>query len=274
MAQHSLFEFLTRTEIPRIPLRAGVERTRNTRSDTYPPKSVNPVPWNNFFTYHTIMQSQYATALGVNVTKDPVNSPPLPVSGEQSVRAQLGEYVYRRMRRALANTPYPPSHTQMRMETGDMAYFESSNALPDFVGHMVSGNIPRLPGDIKCSWNWKSSWRNSQVQYEWQEFVAVVAQLNFQMNNACSWYGYILTDTELVLFCKKDNQYANHIEMALGIPLAQHDSRGAFTHASGHLTALLALWYIHMLVSNDHTWSVDGTKSDPEADMDSSSDFE
>ena len=97
MAQHSLFEFLTRTEIPRIPLRADVERTMNTRSTAYPLESVKPTPWNHFFTYHTVMQSPYANAFGVNVTKDPVNSPPHPVVGEPSVTMRLGEYVLQRM---------------------------------------------------------------------------------------------------------------------------------------------------------------------------------
>ena len=74
-----------RTKIPGIPLCADVELMRNTCSDAYPPESAHPVPWNNFFTYHTIMGSPYASAFGVNVTRDPVNSPPCPVAGEPSV---------------------------------------------------------------------------------------------------------------------------------------------------------------------------------------------
>ena len=124
------------------------------------------------------------------------------------------------------------------METGDMAQFSSSDALPDLVGHTTPGHpVLRLPGEIKCSWKWKSSWKNSQVRYERVEFIAVVAQLNFYMNSAHSRYGYILTDKELVLFRKKDNYYARHIEMAPSIPLTWHDSRGEFTQTSGHLTA-------------------------------------
>ena len=162
------------------------------------------------------------------------------------------------------------------METGDMARFESSNGLPDLVGHTTTPGRPdlRLPGDIKCSWKWKSSWANSQVDFEQKEFIAVIAQLNFYMNNACSRYGYILTDTELVLFQKKNKCHAHYIEMAPGIPLTHHDSRGEYTQTSGQLTTLLALWYVHMLASHDQTWWVDGTLSDPEEDMDSSSDFE
>ena len=184
----------------------------------------------------------------------------------------------KRMWCALANTPFPPGHTQICMETGDMACFESSNGLPDLVGHTITLGRPviHLPGDIKCSWKWKSSWDSwmtSPVEEEEEEFLAVVAQLNFYMNNTHSWYGYILTDAELVLFQKKDEQFTSELEMAPGIPLTRYDSRGEYTQTSGQLTALLALWYVHMLASNDHAWSVDGTRSDPEEDMDSSSDF-
>ena len=47
---------------------------------------------------------------------------------------------------------------------------------------------------------------------------------------------------------------------------------GAFTRDSGHVTALLALWYIHMLASDDADWWAEVMSDNEESDDEDPSD--
>ena len=144
------------------------------------------------------------------------------------------------------------------MDAVDMGSFDTTDAKPDFGGYINPDSpILHIPGDIHCSWKWHSTWQDALDPSQQTEFKAAIAQLNFHMNWASSRYGYILTDAELVLFKKKDNQLATHLYMAQAIPLTTFDHMSTFSLHHGYLTPLLALWYIHMLAACDDEWSVE-----------------
>lgn len=204
------------------------------------------------------MQSYSATLLNTAFTNEPHPSPPEAVRGEESVKNRLTTLVLQRLRRALRDTQFTAGSSRIRIDVGDVASLSLSDAKPDLCGYTdPDAPMPRIPGDIKCSWKWHSTWQDIAEEGKSLEFQAPVAQLNFYMNQCSSRYGYILTDAEVVLFKKKNKHPAAHLYMAPAIPLTTFDHMGTFSLHHGHLTPLLALWYIHMLAAHDDKWFVE-----------------
>lgn len=84
----------------------------------------------------------------------------------------------------------------------------------------------------------------SHAVIEQHEYKQVLAQVNFYMRQHNAWYGYILTDTELVA--------VKHLEGndCLAISTVVPWTRGGV----GELLVLLALWYLGMLAAEDMSW--------------------
>ncbi|KZT24965.1 hypothetical protein NEOLEDRAFT_1242065 [Neolentinus lepideus HHB14362 ss-1] len=123
--------------------------------------------------------------------------------------------------------------------------------------------LNRLPGEVKVSWKWSSDMVKRQPGlYDVDvEYNQVLSQLLFYMKeHTCRW-GYIITNKELVCARRQMGQ-DNRIEISEAIPLTRHQEppqnwslgprvNNRYPKAQGELTALLVIWYMHMLASGE-----------------------
>ncbi|KZS93978.1 hypothetical protein SISNIDRAFT_465563 [Sistotremastrum niveocremeum HHB9708] len=97
--------------------------------------------------------------------------------------------------------------------------------------------------EVKPSYNFRARWRSKQEKQSRVDFMQVLAQLNFYMDQRNCRYGCIITDKELICVRKMVNEAGEdlpgHLELSKRVPRS----------ASGEtkLTMELALWYLVML---------------------------
>ncbi|KKZ64660.1 hypothetical protein EMCG_09423 [[Emmonsia] crescens] len=77
----------------------------------------------------------------------------------------------------------------------DTAYFDE--ALP-------GTGLNRAPGDIKPSFKWNTGKANHALPTVCNEYCQPLSQVNFYMNQHTTRYGFLLTNTELVVFQRLD----------------------------------------------------------------------
>ena len=104
------------------------------------------------------------------------------------------------------------------------------------------------PGIAKPSWNGATAWANSEVEADRAAHRQVLSQVNWYMRQHQTRYGFVITDRELVVLRRvdDDNEGSGHMELAAPIWLTT-----AGTAAQPQLTVSLALWYFGMLSSQD-----------------------
>ncbi|PWY67608.1 hypothetical protein BO94DRAFT_540407 [Aspergillus sclerotioniger CBS 115572] len=173
---------------------------------------------------------------------------------ENPLRSKISEYVIPRIRRSLrvsfaglAASNQINGITAVSFDVGEYAQL-IDNYKPDtayFIDALQSGSGPNgAPGDIKPSWKWSTALATHLDPPLRTEYRQALSQVNYYMKQHGSRYGFILSDLELVIFRRVDNN--GNLQLAPAIPW----TRGG-TEEEPQLTVLLALWYLGMLAAQD-----------------------
>jgi hypothetical protein len=111
--------------------------------------------------------------------------------------------------------------------------------------------LNRSPGDIKCSWKWRTEWQHigNPDDQEYTQFRQVLTQLQFYMRQHGARYGYILTDEELL--CVRRPGPAGELELAAPVQWGAHHVPG---QGQPGLTIALALVALHLLAGDPTQW--------------------
>lgn len=83
------------------------------------------------------------------------------------------------------------------------------------VGASLSTGVNRAPGDLN-SWKWRSEMQFSQNLADNREYMQVLAQVNFYMDQHNARHGFILSNLELVPAKRLDG----HGRLAVATPRA------------------------------------------------------
>ncbi|CAG8905984.1 unnamed protein product [Penicillium egyptiacum] len=181
-------------------------------------------------------------------------SPPRVITAENPLRGKVSEYVIPRVRRGLrAGFQHLTVRNQMHgmttvlFDLGEHAkvidYFKPDTAY--FALNLPGGTSwNRAPRDIKPSWKWNTGMATDPKPALRREYCQALSQVNWYMKQHHSRYGFLLTDRELVVFRRLDDQ--GYLELALPIPFTAGGSA-----SQPRLTVLLALWYVGMLAANN-----------------------
>ncbi|PGH16821.1 hypothetical protein AJ79_01465 [Helicocarpus griseus UAMH5409] len=210
--------------------------------------------WNGF-NLNTLLPAFQNLLAQVHIMPDPMPaSPPRPITAENALRSKVSEYVFPRVRRALraafdhlglANQLN--GLTPVSFDVGesaeivdgfkpDTAYFEV--ALP-------AGTGPnRAPGDIKPSWKWNTPMATDLIPGVRKEYRQALSQVNWYMKQHKARYGFLLTDVELVVFRRLDDN--GNLELAPAIPFT-----AGGTPTQPQLTVIFALWCLGMMAAHD-----------------------
>ena len=205
------------------------------------------------FNLNTIQQHYGALLATAQITDEPFpTSPPQLVNSETAIRSRVNSYLAARVRRSLR---CGFAHLIQTNQLGNMSVVDYGGGTlaetiedftPDtayFDPQLPVGNCPnRVPGIIKPSWKWSSSFRFQADTV--QEFNQVLSQINFYMIQHHARYGYILTDRELVAIRRRDG--VGNLDLSLRIPWSRQG-----TAQQPALTVLLALWYLGMLAATN-----------------------
>ncbi|KAJ5106216.1 hypothetical protein N7456_002891 [Penicillium angulare] len=127
---------------------------------------------------------------------------------------------------------------------------------PDFAfmasplkGELVKGasGPNRLPGGLKSSVKWKSSWGSSEAEeMEKRFYLLELARIHLYMERCGTRYGFILTDQELVAIKRDDT--SGRLALSEAIPLT--------SGGTGKISVALALWYLGMLAAKSD-WKIE-----------------
>ncbi|EFW13357.1 conserved hypothetical protein [Coccidioides posadasii str. Silveira] len=179
-------------------------------------------------------------------------SPPQAISTEPMFAMRFNTYIQSRVRRALRAgfqhlAPQLASlHlSPVTVDIGDAAAI-IDNYRPDIAFYTANSSPNRCPGDLKVSWKWESSYRTSQIPAERREYLQVLSQVNYYMEQHDARYGYVLSDTELVPI--KRLEARGNLLVARAIPWEAEGPE--------RLTVLLGLWYLGMLSAADDDWQL------------------
>lgn len=146
--------------------------------------------------------------------------------------------------RALSVTPFPAGHTQITDQEGDSLRAGSKG---DRIGTTPTGQI-RLVGDLKPSWNWRSEWAEEEDLTLKEQYLQVLSQVHYYMNQKeCRW-GYVLTDREFVVVEREGREYGR----------VRVSGSVKWEGGGEGLTLGLAMWYVCMLAAEDGGWRVEG----------------
>ncbi|KKK16422.1 hypothetical protein ARAM_006372 [Aspergillus rambellii] len=176
---------------------------------------------------------------------DPMpTSPPHAITAENSLRSRISEHVFPRVRRGLrAGFDFLTTLDQMRGLTRvSLDVGESAKLVDNFkadtayfaLAPPVGTSWNRAPGDIKPSWKWNTALETHPITGARVEYRQALSQVNWYMRQHHSRYGFLLTDRELVVFRRLDNN--GNLELAHPVPF----TRGG-TVVQPQLTVLLAL---------------------------------
>jgi hypothetical protein len=250
--QVSLMSYLQHgpTALPRGMTQPG----RNTRNRRYNAQDIT----DNFGLWQTFdlntIQQQYGVLLATaQITDEPFpTSPPRLINSETALRSRVDSYLTPRVQRGLR---CGFAHLTQTNQLGNMSVVDYdvgtlAETIEDFIPdtayfdpQLPALNRPnRVPGDIKPSWKWSSSFRFQDNTVD--EFKQALSQVNFYMQQHHARYGYILTDRELVAIRRRDR--AGNLDLSLRIPWSRQGTAQQPT-----LTVLLALWYLGMLAATN-----------------------
>ncbi|KZT24968.1 hypothetical protein NEOLEDRAFT_1242067 [Neolentinus lepideus HHB14362 ss-1] len=264
-AQKIMFDYLTRTQVKELIRKGGKDGT-NTTSIHYSYKDIHLVRhWH--LTLKDVVESPFAFCLGKPVKPRPPATDQPSISNEKTAEGRLERIFWPHVRTALeASHPHlPEGFTKLFCDIGESARRHPAG-IPDRAGRETDDidtewRINRLPGEVKVSWKWNSDMPTVNSRKTDREYRQVLSQLLFYMkDHMCRW-GYIITNKELVC-ARRQILEDNIIEVADAIPLTYYhqppytwslgpEVNGRYPEAQGELTALLAIWYLHMLASND-----------------------
>lgn len=234
---------------------------QNTRNERYGARDINIIGhWESFNL--ASVQQQFGVILNAGrIADEPVNpSPPRPVNSETAVRSRIDAYMTNRIIRALrcgfthiASSQEPTRLTTLNYDVGTMA-MTVENYIPDtafFDPTLPAKTRPnRVPGDIKPSYKWSLSQKNSPNPSIRTEFKQVLSQVNFYMKQHHTRYSFILTDRELVAVRRLDR--GGNLELSDSIPWTMTG-----TSERPSMTVLLGLWYLGMLAAHEQDWILD-----------------
>ncbi|KKZ68117.1 hypothetical protein EMCG_06227 [[Emmonsia] crescens] len=218
---------------PGIPTE-NTNKTPNTTNSHYSYRDITGVtPWPEF-TYAHIMQ-HYANVLQqTQIESESMPNSPVPAIKTESMFAfRFNTYIQNRLRRALRAGF---QHLAPQLSNMDLT--------PMTTGSPLGTSPNRCPGDLKVSWKWGSGWETALDEAMRREFYQVLSQINYYMKQNNTQYGFILTDTELILIKWLDGNG----RLQLTQPI-QWETKGP-----ERLTILLGLWYLGMLSAANNDW--------------------
>ncbi|EEH19632.2 hypothetical protein PABG_01891 [Paracoccidioides brasiliensis Pb03] len=181
-------------------------------------------------------------------------SPPRVITAENALRSKVSRICLSMAQRALRAGFYPlTAINQMNGLTlcclmlGECAKvidaFKPDTAY--FAVALPAGTSPnRAPGDAKPSWKWNTALTTNPVLGIRNECRQVLSQVHWYMRQHNSRHGFLLTDRELVIFRRADDN--GNLELVPPIPFT---SGGTVEHPQ--MTVLLALWYLGMHAAQD-----------------------
>ncbi|KDQ52337.1 hypothetical protein JAAARDRAFT_198255 [Jaapia argillacea MUCL 33604] len=234
----SVFDYLVKTQVQRLKPR-NPKPGRNTVGKEYSFADIKGVhPWADF-TFDDIMQS------------------PMPSTS-------LAPWCHVNHRHARGASP-----TKRHFISGGTAR-QMGSGLPDRAGRPSDDTLDlndspnRAPGEIKVSWKWKAKWIHKlPEEFEGVQYRQVLSQELCYMRCHGTRDGYVLTHKELICLRRRPGA-PGHLDVSAPIPMHAYCDQlsasagpmrdGVFPHATGQLTVLLGLWYIHMLASDDSGW--------------------
>ncbi|KDQ54713.1 hypothetical protein JAAARDRAFT_196595 [Jaapia argillacea MUCL 33604] len=244
----------------------------NTTSIHYSWKDIKGVHSWPEFSFEHIMCSPYAQILARPVTGRALASCRKPFYDEVTLYRRFENILFCHLRCALRASldPCPPGHSALTSDAGGTAQ-QKGFGLPDQAARYENKAIHasecpnRLPKEIKVSVKWNAKWVDRPVgDPGYKEYRQVLSQELYYMKSHHTRFGYLLTDTELVGLHRTPGQ-PGHLDVSVPIPITVFDEYpftaklgplidGAFPPARGKLTVLLALWYLHLLASDDSEW--------------------
>ncbi|OJZ90500.1 hypothetical protein ASPFODRAFT_424390 [Aspergillus luchuensis CBS 106.47] len=249
----TLLQYLS-VALPAIPV-GGTAPSRNTSNPRYGAEDITQVlSWTDF-NYSTIIQ-HYGHILNTRqIRRDPFLSPPASIRDEPYFHTRFAELVVPRIRRALRAgfEQLAPELPARRLSPVTFDGGSAADIIDQFhpdTAYVVVGsgtsNANRAPGDLKVSWKWQSPWRSSQDPILHREYKQGLSQVNFYMDQHTARHGFILTNTELIAVKRLDRN--GRLAVSTAIPWA--------VGGEGHLSVLLALWYIGMLAAEEDNWAL------------------
>ncbi|KAJ9322391.1 hypothetical protein DTO027B5_128 [Paecilomyces variotii] len=252
MTDHvSLLTYLQQ-RMPEIPTREPVNPGLNTTSTSYRWTDIHGIGiWNDFSL--TTIRNRYGRLLNaVRLPRNPMSGSPVrAITAENPLRSKISELVLPRVRRALRagfmHLGNQNGITPLSFDVGEYArtIHQFKPDIAYFVDGLPEGSANnRAPGDIKPSWKWRSAWVDSLNHIDRSEFRQALSQVNWYMKQHRSRYGFILTDCELVVFRRLDNN--GNLQLARPISFTQYGNS-----QNPRMTVLLALWYLGMLAAQD-----------------------
>lgn len=175
------------------------------------------------------------------------------MGSEDLIRDKIAEHVFPRVRRALrAAFDHLSSTNQLngrtRLSFGGGPYAQLiMNYRPDtayFDEALPGTSLNRAPGDIKPSFKWNTGMANHALPTVRNEYRQPLSQVNFYMNQHTARYGFLLTNTELVVFQRLDAN--GNLQLAASIP---YNAGGAPGYPQ--MTVLFALFCLGMMAAQD-----------------------
>lgn len=253
MATQSLLEFLS-LHLPDFSSRSTTF-SGNTTSSKYKHTDIKEVVDWPEFNREAILQRFGPILEAIQVQISPPGTPPGSIQSEDSFAGYFYELVRPRVRRALRKTfeHLAPLSERRLVSVGLENGFEAliiDQYKPDTAFRLIDPTDPsspnRAPGELKVSWKWKSSYRNSRDREEMTEYKKVLAQVNFYSCQHQTRYGYVLTDTEFVAIKRLDAN--GRVAVAEPIPWV--------SDKEDESSLLLGLWYLGMLAAEEDTWNL------------------
>ncbi|CRL23858.1 unnamed protein product [Penicillium camemberti] len=181
-------------------------------------------------------------------------SPPRAITSENVLRSHISQEIFPRIRRGLragfnqlATLNLVDDLTCVSFDVGECAMILNPFTLDmSFyqLGVPVGTGPNRAPGAIKPSWKWSTAMATHPRIDVRTEYRQPLSQVNWYMKQHHSRYGFLMTERELLVFRRLDDN--GNLELAAPIPFT---SGGNATQPQ--LTVLLALWYLGMLAATD-----------------------
>ncbi|KZF18838.1 hypothetical protein L228DRAFT_286336 [Xylona heveae TC161] len=245
---------------PTLPVIDNGSSHDNTTSKSYSAEDISQVGVWSSFNLNTIMQQFQPLLANARIEDEAMpTSPPQAINSETGLQQRFSFYLNARVRRSLrvgfhylATNNQLLNHTVVSFAEGSLAQMVNTYR-PDTA--YFDSNLPtltrpnRAPGELKPSYKWSLSLRDSPASKQTREFKQALSQVNYYMNQHKARFGFILTDRELVAIRRLDN--AGSMELSESIPWSAQG-----TQHQPRLTVLLALWYLGMLASDDQQWSL------------------
>ncbi|TFY78650.1 hypothetical protein EWM64_g5360 [Hericium alpestre] len=169
----------------------------------------------------------------------------------------------------------PPADQEVYLDVGATGILYD-HFLPDYA--MVKGikKENRCPGDLKCSWKFRSAWHSikadDQRSSRRTEFRKVLSQEWHYMKEAKTRYGFLLTDLELVVVHAKKPREEGSFE----VPIPEISPPIYWTHEYEQIPATkaqmktwtipLALWWLMKMCALGEDWQAEYEEHEEEED--------